>query len=479
MKSIAVSVSLGLTLLSGPRLFAAATSPPSATLAPALGDPHPPAVPANDLAGSDDDRDPLRDLGAASGLSLDAYADSLDYDVSYDDAVAAHYDDGYDPDAYKQFQDALAPYGTWIDDPAYGRIWIPSVAQVGDDFTPYATNGDWLDTEYGWTWSSGWSWGWAPFHYGRWVGCERGWAWVPGTLWGPAWVSWRAGGGYVGWAPLPPRGVSLASPIGVHSPWRFMVAGQLGRGRGPYLAPRFVPSAFMRTSVISNTRLLPDGASTVRVNAGPVIEGRGSGRAVHLASAAPRALPRYAIHPHPGAPAAVRPWVLSGRTGQLPYEESARVHSFAEPPRGTGTVGAAGGYARGGDWSAGGHWRGGPHGSHAVGQQGGQARESEPEVFFPVYSYSAGSSSGGRHGSGRSSSSAFAPSSIPSSVPASIPSPGYSAPLGGFTAPVGGFTASPLLFTGASSGTGSYGRPAAASPPFHGPASHGAGGRHR
>ena len=31
--------------------------------------------------------------------------------------------------------------------------------------------------------------------------------WVPGYEWGPAWVSWRFGGGYVGWAPLPPRAV--------------------------------------------------------------------------------------------------------------------------------------------------------------------------------------------------------------------------------------------------------------------------------
>jgi hypothetical protein len=28
---------------------------------------------------------------------------------------------------------------------------------------------------------------------------------VPGREWGPAWVSWRTGGDYVGWAPLPPR----------------------------------------------------------------------------------------------------------------------------------------------------------------------------------------------------------------------------------------------------------------------------------
>jgi hypothetical protein len=31
-----------------------------------------------------------------------------------------------------------------------------------------------------------------------------GWVWVPGTRWAPAWVSWRSGDGYYGWAPLPP-----------------------------------------------------------------------------------------------------------------------------------------------------------------------------------------------------------------------------------------------------------------------------------
>src|SRR5207248_3283991 len=32
------------------------------------------------------------------------------------------------------------------------------------------------------------------------------WCWVPGYEWGPAWVSWRTGGNYVGWAPPPPEG---------------------------------------------------------------------------------------------------------------------------------------------------------------------------------------------------------------------------------------------------------------------------------
>jgi hypothetical protein len=48
-------------------------------------------------------------------------------------------------------------------------------------------------------------WGWLAYHYGRWgFDASLGWFWVPGTVWGPAWVAWRWGDAYIGWAPLPP-----------------------------------------------------------------------------------------------------------------------------------------------------------------------------------------------------------------------------------------------------------------------------------
>ena len=77
------------------------------------------------------------------------------------------------------------------------------------DFRPYNTGGHWVWTdEYGWMWASEYAWGWAPFHYGRWVFDDYyGWMWVPGYEWSPAWVEWRTGGDYFGWAPLGP-GVS-------------------------------------------------------------------------------------------------------------------------------------------------------------------------------------------------------------------------------------------------------------------------------
>lgn len=112
----------------------------------------------------------------------------------------------------QSFYDELSPYGQWIKDPQYGYVWRPDVDQ--EEFRPYYTNGRWAMTEYGNTWVSNYDWGWAPFHYGRWVyNRYNNWVWIPDTVWGPAWVSWRSGGGYYGWAPLGPS-ISIGINIG-------------------------------------------------------------------------------------------------------------------------------------------------------------------------------------------------------------------------------------------------------------------------
>jgi hypothetical protein len=129
------------------------------------------------------------------------------------------------------FDAVLSPYGEWILIAPHGRVWRPHRHVVGVGFMPYVTGGQWVYTDYGWMFETGWEWGWVPFHYGRWfyAGDVQGWVWVPDTVWGPAWVEWRAGGGYVGWAPLPPRvvvGVHVAPPI-----WVFVTAHYFPEGR--------------------------------------------------------------------------------------------------------------------------------------------------------------------------------------------------------------------------------------------------------
>jgi hypothetical protein len=100
------------------------------------------------------------------------------------------------------FQDELAPYGDWVEVEDYGRAWVP---HVHHGWRPY-TEGHWEWTEeYGWLWVSDEAFGWAVFHYGRWYPSPRyGWVWVPRYEWAPAWVAFRMGDGYAGWAPLPP-----------------------------------------------------------------------------------------------------------------------------------------------------------------------------------------------------------------------------------------------------------------------------------
>src|SRR5882724_9189583 len=111
--------------------------------------------------------------------------------------------------------------GNWIDVEGYGYGWQPDVVVRDPNWRPYS-DGYWAYTDYGWTWISYEDVGWATYHYGRWATlADYGWVWFPGSDldWGPAWVSWRTGGDYIGWAPLPPRGPGVVyegQPIGVN-----------------------------------------------------------------------------------------------------------------------------------------------------------------------------------------------------------------------------------------------------------------------
>lgn len=148
------------------------------------------------------------------------------------------------------FYDRLSPYGDWMSYKSYGRVWRP---RVDRDFVPYSTNGNWVYTDYGNTWVSDYDWGWAPFHYGRWTYDDYyGWIWIPDTEWAPAWVSWRSGGGYYGWAPLGP-GMSIN--VNINIPllrWIFCPAQYV-------LSPRISQYCMPRsrnTVIINNTTII-------------------------------------------------------------------------------------------------------------------------------------------------------------------------------------------------------------------------------
>jgi len=140
----------------------------------------------------------ISSMALMAGLCLGAFPTRADLEVSAD--VRIH--------AVAEFEAPLTPHGSWITVGTYGRCWRP--ASVAVEWRPYC-DGYWEWTDCGWYWVSDEPWGWACYHYGYWtLEPAYGWIWVPGIEWAPAWVSWRFGGGYCGWAPLAPRGVVIA-----------------------------------------------------------------------------------------------------------------------------------------------------------------------------------------------------------------------------------------------------------------------------
>jgi hypothetical protein len=113
---------------------------------------------------------------------------------------------GSPPVEVSYFYNDLSPYGSWVVLPSYGWCWQPSVVVLNHGWRPYCDAGRWVCSTAGWCWQSDYSWGWAPFHYGRWMQHPNcGWVWFPDTAWSPAWVTWRVAGDQCGWAPMPWR----------------------------------------------------------------------------------------------------------------------------------------------------------------------------------------------------------------------------------------------------------------------------------
>ncbi|MEP9378050.1 DUF6600 domain-containing protein [Aquabacter sp. CN5-332] len=109
------------------------------------------------------------------------------------------------------FYEPLAEHGTWVEHPDYKYVWVPKGMDAS--WRPYQ-EGRWLWTDAGWYWESGEPFAWATYHYGRWgYDPDYGWFWVPGDTWAPAWVTWRRGGGQIGWAPIAPQGAGYAMGV--------------------------------------------------------------------------------------------------------------------------------------------------------------------------------------------------------------------------------------------------------------------------
>jgi len=173
------------------------------------------------------------------------------------------------PVTVNYFNDALSPYGSWVDVSGYGRCWRPTVVIYDSSWQPYGDRGQWVYTDCGWYWESDYSWG-ITFHYGRWFRDPRlGWCWWPDTVWSPSWVTWRSSDDYCGWAPLPPftvyqpgvgfyyRGAAVAAgfDFGLDADFfMFVPIGHFGdrHPRSFCVARPQVPQIFGRTAVVNN-----------------------------------------------------------------------------------------------------------------------------------------------------------------------------------------------------------------------------------
>src|SRR6266446_9057572 len=156
--------------------------------------------------------------------------------------------------------------GNWIEVADYGYGWQPDLAVNDPNWRPYA-DGYWAYTDDGWTWISYEDFGWATYHYGRWAKLtDYGWVWVPGAdlEWGPAWVSWRTGGDYIGWAPLPPRGAGVVyegQPIGA----RVDVEYDIGPQYYNFCDVRFIGEPVLRDRIFPPTQNVTYITNTVNV----------------------------------------------------------------------------------------------------------------------------------------------------------------------------------------------------------------------
>ena len=227
--------------------------------------------------------------------------------------------------ATQEFSPRLEPYGRWVDDPWYGRVWVPARSVVGSEFVPYSTGGHWeLTQDDAWLWASDYPFGAITFHYGRWVWASGGvWGWVPGYVYAPAWVDFHVGAvGYIGWAPLGPSHVwrhgaflsvglwqpapvvycptqyvfvrsmprylirdrvqvrSISAQTHVYRPTRYAGGGRVTYlARGPSPAEAHIPrDALPARRVLAQPRLAPlSGVSRTRIESSRLPESQGSG----------------------------------------------------------------------------------------------------------------------------------------------------------------------------------------------------------
>jgi len=265
------------------------------------------------------------------------------------------------PEVTTIYESDLNPYGSWVVVSGYGRCWMPNDRPAG--WEPY-TVGYWADTDYGWTWVSvddESQWGDVTYHYGRWFSAPSvGWVWIPGTTWAPAWVAWREGGGYCGWAPLPPE-AGFGTQYSADDADRYVPASQY-----VYCDERYVTTGRVDQHIVRNDVTIINNTTNITnityvnnhvVNQGMSVANvsRATGRPVERAALATAATPDEArslaaagkpvIYAPPKVQQAEKQRVANVKTAQEnpkprtpPENPQPPVESPGNPEAGTGAV---------------------------------------------------------------------------------------------------------------------------------------------
>lgn len=194
-----------------------------------------------------------------------------------------------------EFRTALEPYGHWVSHARWREVWVPD--RRPRDWRPY-TKGHWIYTdEWGWYWipdGDEEDFGWLTYHYGRWVfDRDLGWVWVPGDEWAPAWVDWRRGNDYVGWAPSPPDELAMEYRDDPRY-WIFVRPSDVVAPRltAVILPPRQQTVYFQSTVVVNRTVVIDNRGPRIAVNPGipPAYIAAAAHRPVNAFTVQPRVL---------------------------------------------------------------------------------------------------------------------------------------------------------------------------------------------
>jgi ferric-dicitrate binding protein FerR (iron transport regulator) len=281
----------------------------------------------------------------------------------------------------------LDAYGAWYNVPSQGYVWSPyDAANAG--FDPYGV-GNWMWMPgFGYTWVSGYPWGYLPFSCGAWNFYGGfGWGWAPGFGGCTPW--WGLGfypGAVIGIAPIgyrPPHRPIMPHPIGPGGGRRLPMP-MVAVNRRPVVLNAGLPARDRNAAVeiagrtVTPLRSLPGREMPARAGyergagfasqgfvgtSGSGVEGAGPGFAVTRPTYAPA--PRDAVGRGYAAPS--REYAPSVRTYSPPartYSPPARTYSAPAPrsssaPRSAPAPSGGGGFHGGGGGGGGGGVHGG------------------------------------------------------------------------------------------------------------------------